>query len=246
MDEGYPEFGMHLNQTGRPMVYSCSWPDYQEGHMTVNWTAIIKTCNLWRNYGDIQDSWQSVSSIINYYGDNQDDIAPHAGPGHWNDPDMLIIGNFGLSYEQSRVQMAMWSVMASPLLMSVDLRTIHPRYKEILQNREIIAVNQDSMGVQGRRITKTGNIEIWTKPINPSNGSDHSYALVVLNQGTGGTPANVTITPKDLGMTYADGYTVTDLFANSTIGKFTPDQHFYVRVNPTGVVMLRCNIASSQ
>ncbi|KAG7174442.1 Alpha-N-acetylgalactosaminidase-like 1 [Homarus americanus] len=82
-----------------------------------NWTSIIETCNLWRNYNDIQDSWSSVANIINHYGDNQDKIVPNAGPGHWNDPDMLIIGNFGLSYEQSKTQMAIWAVMAAPLLM---------------------------------------------------------------------------------------------------------------------------------
>ena len=67
-----------------------------------NYTAITGTCNIWRNFDDIQDSWQSVASVIDHYGDDQDTIIPNAGPGHWNDPDMLIIGNFGLSYEQVR------------------------------------------------------------------------------------------------------------------------------------------------
>ena len=139
--------------------------------------AIKETCHLWRNFDDIQDSWHSVLGIVDYYGNNQNTLIPLAGPGHWNDPDMvnihfsfdsisqqfhcdtffflshkLIIGNFGLSFEQSRAQMALWAIMASPLLTSVDLRTIRPEYKAILQNSEIIAVNQDPMGVQGRRI----------------------------------------------------------------------------------------------
>jgi alpha-N-acetylgalactosaminidase len=109
---------------------------------------------LWRNFDDIQDSWQSIQTIIDYYGENQDAIVPNAGPGHWNDPDMLIVGNFGLSYEQSKSQFALWAIWASPLLMSVDLRTIKPDYKAILQNRKIIGVNQDILGIQGRRIYK--------------------------------------------------------------------------------------------
>lgn len=90
MDKGYPEFGFHLNRTGRPMVYSCSWPVYQiYAGMQPNFSSIIDNCNLWRNYDDIQDSWVSVESIIDYYGNNQDVIVPNAGPGHWNDPDMV-------------------------------------------------------------------------------------------------------------------------------------------------------------
>lgn len=87
-----------------------------------------------------------IYSIIDYYGNNQDYIIPNAGPGHWNDPDMLIIGNFGLSYEQSKTQFALWAIMAAPLLMSVDLRSIRPEYKAILQNKKIIAVDQDTLG----------------------------------------------------------------------------------------------------
>lgn len=87
-------------------------------------------------------------------------IVPIAGPGHWNDPDMLIIGNFGLSYEQSKTQMAIWAILAAPLLMSVDLRTIRPEYKAILQNKKIIAVDQDLLGIQGRRIYKVSDLKV--------------------------------------------------------------------------------------
>ncbi|KFO93718.1 Alpha-N-acetylgalactosaminidase, partial [Buceros rhinoceros silvestris] len=153
--EGYPEMAKALNATGRPIVYSCSWPAYQGGlPPKVNYTILAEICNLWRNYGDIQDSWDSVLSILDWFSANQDVLQPAAGPGHWNDPDMLIIGNFGLSYEQSRSQMALWTVMAAPLLMSTDLRTISPSAKEILQNRLMIKINQDPLGIQGRRIVK--------------------------------------------------------------------------------------------
>ena len=90
-------------------------PDYK---------SIAEHCNLWRNYDDISDSWDSVLGIINYYGEDKDGFGQFAGPGHWNDPDMLIIGNYGLSLDQSWAQMGMWSMLASPLIMSADLRTI--------------------------------------------------------------------------------------------------------------------------
>lgn len=110
MDYGYPDFGRHLNKTGRQMIYSCSWPVYQiyaginVGINVIfafilfinffifvqpNYSSIIEHCNMWRNFDDIQDSWSSLETIIDYYGNNQDVIVPNAGPGHWNDPDMV-------------------------------------------------------------------------------------------------------------------------------------------------------------
>lgn len=100
-----------------------------------NYEALKTHCNLWRNWDDIQDSWQSVQYITNYFAVNQSRIQPHAGPGHWNDPDMLIIGNYGLSVDQSKTQMAIWAILAAPLIMSNDLHAVRPEFKEILLNR---------------------------------------------------------------------------------------------------------------
>ena len=84
MDEGYPELGRYLNATGRPIVYSCSWPAYQIGQ-NPNYKAIAENCNLWRNWDDIDDSWDSVLSIIDYYGNlnTSSQFAPFGGPGQW-------------------------------------------------------------------------------------------------------------------------------------------------------------------
>jgi alpha-N-acetylgalactosaminidase len=163
---------------------------------------------LWRNYDDIQDSWASLETILDYYGNNQDQIVGNAGPGHWNDPDMLIIGNFGLSYEQSKTQMALWAIMAAPLLMSVDLRTIRPEFKAILQNKKIIAVDQDPLGIQGRRIYKHKGIEIWSRPITPIYQTYYSYAVAFVNRRTDGTPSDVAVTLRELGLVSPTGYRV--------------------------------------
>lgn len=77
-----------------------------------NYKSIAEHCNLWRNFDDIYDSWDSVLGIINYYGEDKDGFGQFAGPGHWNDPDMLIIGNYGLSLDQAWAQMAMWAMFA--------------------------------------------------------------------------------------------------------------------------------------
>lgn len=119
-----------------------------------------KYCNLWRNWDDIQDSFDSLQYIMDYFAVNQSRIQPHAGPGHWNDPDMLLIGNYGLSLDQSKMQMAIWSILAAPLLMSTDLENITPAFSDILLNPKIIAVNQDSLGIQGIRVRYENGIEV--------------------------------------------------------------------------------------
>ncbi|KAG4079214.1 hypothetical protein HA402_004589 [Bradysia odoriphaga] len=243
MDQGYPEFGRHLNSTGRQMIYSCSWPVYQiYAGISPNFSSIIEHCNLWRNYDDIQDSWASLETIIDYYGNNQDAIVPNAGPGHWNDPDMLIIGNFGLSYEQSKTQFALWAIMAAPLLMSVDLRTIRPEFKAILQNQKIIAVDQDPLGIQGRRIYKHKGIEIWSRPITPIYQTYYSYAVAFVNRRTDGTPSDVAVTLRELGLQSPTGYRVEDLYEDVNYGILSPNTKIKVKVNPSGVVILSAHV----
>jgi len=150
MATGYPLIGAEIDYSGRKMVYSCSWPYYEmHSGRHVNYTHVAETCHLWRVFDDIEDTWNSVSSIIDYMASTQNILAPVAAPDSWNDPDMLIIGNFGLNFEESKTQMAIWSILAAPLLMSNDLRAIKPELKSILLNREVIAVNQDKLGKQG-------------------------------------------------------------------------------------------------
>merc|ERR1712141_655514 len=126
---------------------------------------------------------------------------------------------------------------------SVDLRTIKPDYKAILQNRQIIAVNQDRLGIQGRRIYKQKGIEIWARPIMPVYRAKYSYAIVFLNRRTDGTPSEISVTLKELGLDNPSGYHIEDLYDDHVYGIVTPDRRFKVDVNPSGsVVMIRCDI----
>uniref|UniRef100_A0A2S2QTT3 Alpha-galactosidase n=2 Tax=Sipha flava TaxID=143950 RepID=A0A2S2QTT3_9HEMI len=212
MEKGYAEFGKHLKNTGRPIVYSCSWPAYQEGKgMPINYTALVEHCNLWRNYGDIDDSWTSVMDIADYFALKQEFWAPFAGPGHWNDPDMLLIGNFGLTVDQSKAQMAIWAILAAPLLMSNQLSAVRPEFKEILLNKGIIDVNQDALGIQGKRVFREHNIDIWTRPIEPVYRGQYSYAVAFVSRRADGAPYPYKITLEDLGMTHYIGYTIKKL-----------------------------------
>lgn len=242
MDVLYPAYTQALNRTGRRMVFSCSWPAYQvDLGMRPNYRSIARACNMWRNYDDISDSWESVLSILDYYASVQDDLVRASGPGRWSDPDMLIIGNYGLSYDQSKAQMALWAILAAPLFMSVDLRTIRPEYKEILLNRRIIAINQDRMGRMGRRIISEGGIEVWARPVLPlADDGSTSAAIVLFNRRHIGGPVKVTIRLSTIGLNYYNGYKVVDLFdPTSPMGFFKPRDKITALVNPSGVVMLK-------
>ncbi|XP_064606127.1 LOW QUALITY PROTEIN: alpha-N-acetylgalactosaminidase-like [Liolophura sinensis] len=233
MDVGYPLMSEFLNKTGRPILYSCSWPAYIVGSGIPNYPKIAKYCNIWRNYADVQDSWDSVINIIEYYGNDTGNFSAVAGPGNFNDPDMLILGDFGLSYQQQRAQMALWAIMASPLFMSTDLRKIDPQSKNLLLNTNVIAINQDPLGIQGKRLVTEGAIEVWARPILPHG----SVAFAVLSKSTGGTPTTMGLTLKSLGLSHKQGYNVTEAFDGFAVGMFRPKDTITIQVDPTGVFL---------
>ncbi|VDM74238.1 unnamed protein product [Strongylus vulgaris] len=173
-----------LNVTGRPIMYSCEWPAYlYPDQLEVNYTQIRQSCNLWRNYHDVANSWHSVLSIINFYDKWQDKLIPAAGPGGWHDPDMLIIGlNPGLTVDQAKVQLSIWSIWSAPLIMSNDLRAIDQQFKEILQNRDVIAIDQDPLGIMGRLVLNSQDNGVYVKPVIPTRADATSFAIAVLNR----------------------------------------------------------------
>ncbi|UYV66836.1 hypothetical protein LAZ67_4003038 [Cordylochernes scorpioides] len=163
----YPALGRSLNNTGRPILYSCSWPAYQDDKdfpiiagtsrklmWQKDYVAIAEHCNIWRNWDDIEDSWASITSIAKYFGDRGDAMVPTAGPGNYHDPDMLVIGNYGLSCPEAQVQMSIWAILAAPLLISADLQQVPPCHEAVLKNKDLIAANQDPLGMMGERVYK--------------------------------------------------------------------------------------------
>ncbi len=157
MQAVYQKMGDALLASGRPIVYSLC----QYGRADVwKWGPDVGG-NAWRTTGDIRDTWASMSKI----GFDQDKLAPYAKPGHFNDPDMLEIGNGGMSETEYRTHMSLWSILAAPLLAGNDLRQMPPGILEILTNPEVIAVNQDREGKQGSRVSKDGDHEIWSRQL---------------------------------------------------------------------------------
>ncbi|XP_046375047.2 alpha-N-acetylgalactosaminidase-like isoform X2 [Haliotis rufescens] len=234
MDIGYSTMSKFLNLTTRPMLFSCEWPGYQRAvGIKPNYTAIKEHCNIWRNYDDIQDSWDSALKIIDYYGENKGNFAGVAGPGGFNDPDELLVGDFGLSYDQQKVQFGMWAMMASPLFISTDLRKIKPEFKAILQNKRVIAINQDPLGAQATQLYKASTIQVWLKPL-AVNGT---LAVAILNTDNQGEPAKITLNPKQIGALSPNGVNITETFDNIYVGAFKPTETFTLSINPTGIFL---------
>src|SRR5467141_4220524 len=167
-DVQYPKFRDAIAQSGRPIVFSiCNWG------VKAPWTWGPHTGNLWRTTGDISDKYDSMSVI----GFSQNGLEKFAGPGHWNDPDMLEVGNGGMDRDEYRTHMALWALLAAPLLAGNDLRSMTAETKELLTNSEVIAIDQDPKGQQGHRVWEEGPLEIWVKPL-----ADGSQAVGLFNR----------------------------------------------------------------
>lgn len=186
---GYPAMGAALQATGRHIVYSCSWPAYLGGNETSKpFEAMIAAgCNSWRNWEDIQCAWGTLTEIIEHWGLYGSILQQTAGPGHWHDPDMLLIGNGCISFAEEQTQMALWSVLAAPLIMGNDLRNVPAASKAILLNKEAIRINQDALGKMGKRLKVGSSTQLWVRDL---EGGDVAVALYNKN---GGAPAGITL-----------------------------------------------------
>jgi alpha-galactosidase len=171
MVAAYVKMGKALKATGRPIVYSLC----QYG-LDAPWEwAPALGGNLWRTTGDVRPDWMSIVDIINQNAG----LAKYAGPGHWNDPDMLEVGNGRLTLAENRDHFSMWAMLAAPLLAGNDLPNMKPEIKAILTNKDVIAIDQDKLGHQGSRAYADGEVEVWTRHL-----SGGAMAIAVLNVGS--------------------------------------------------------------
>lgn len=221
----YQKMGDALLKSGRPIVYSLC--EYGVGNVET-WGAKAGG-NLWRTTGDISDSWTSMIANI----EKQAHTAPYAGPGHWNDPDMLEIGNGKMTDEEYRTHMSLWALTAAPLIAGNDLRNMTPAIREILMNHEVIAVDQDALGKQAT-LVKSGDLEMWVKPL-----ADGSVAVGMVNLGV--SESMVTVKASDLGLTTPLN-AARDLWAHKNVT--FRDGTYSAKVPTHGVLMLRVNAAN--
>jgi alpha-galactosidase len=220
MIDAYRKMRDALRKTGRPIVYSfCQYGD----NAVWRWGADTGG-NLWRTTGDITDHYARMAEI----GFGQAGLGRFAGPGHWNDPDMLEVGNGGMNTDEYRTHMSLWAILAAPLLAGNDLSTMSPETTALLTNREVIAVDQDRLGREGDRVSAEGPIEIWTRPL-----ADGSKAVGVFNRHPG--PMLVTVDFRQLG--FRGPVHVRDIWQAMDLG--TMSEPYKVVISAHGVLFLR-------
>jgi alpha-galactosidase len=196
----YTAMANALKATGRPILYSiCEWGENQPW----NWAADVG--NSWRTTGDISDSWSSMIGIAHQ---NQG-LAPYAKPGAWNDPDMLEVGNGGMTDTEYRTHFSLWAQMAAPLLIGSDLRSASPATLAILKNTDVIAVDQDTLGKQGTVVSSSGGLVVMSKPL-----ADGSRSVTLTNETTSAKTISTTV--QAIGIGGASSYALKDLWSKQT------------------------------
>jgi len=216
----YAKFRDALAKAGRPIVFSiCEWGS------AAPWEWGPATGNLWRTTGDIEDTWNSMLALLDISGQH----ASAARPGAWNDPDMLEVGNGGMTDDEYRAHFSLWAIMAAPLMAGNDVRALSPATRDILVNREVIAVDQDSLGVQGTLVSeRTPELQVWMKPL-----KDGGRAVVLLNRSA----LQTVISASWWRLRMSGPARVRDLWAHADLGAFTG--RFSATVPAHGVVMVR-------
>jgi alpha-galactosidase len=227
MKAAYALMGEALLQSGRNIVYSlCQYGLQNVGE----WGASVGG-NLWRTTGDIADRWNSMANIgfAQQLGREK-----FAAPGHWNDPDMLEIGNGGMTPAEYRTHMSLWSLLAAPLLAGNDLRVMTPEIRDILTNKEVIAIDQDKLGKQAVRVSPAGaarnegDLEVWSRPL-----ADGGWAVGLFNKGA--NSAKITAKWSDIGV--QGSHKVRDLWKHEDVGSFNGE--YSAEVPSHGVVMIK-------
>ena len=230
----YANIRAALDASGRAIVLSiCEWGTAKPWL----WGKEVGG-NLWRSTGDIKDRWggpekwpdgSCCSNGVLGILDQQVGLQSYAGPGHWNDPDMLEVGNGGMTDIEYRAHFSLWAILAAPLIAGNDLRDMRSEIHDILTNKEVIAVDQDAMGREGERVLKNGDLEVWSKQL-----QDGSRAVLLLNRGS--AEQEISVRWKDLGYPGHLSASVRDLWQHKDLGKFT--EKFSAPVPSHGVVMV--------
>jgi len=223
----YKKMSAALSASGRPILFSlCEWG------LSSPWLWASNVGNMWRATADIADCWDCTAGNLLGWTvilEQSVNLAPFAGPGHWNDPDMLEVGNSGLTLTESRSHFSMWCMLAAPLIAGNDISNMNDSIKNILTAPELIAIDQDSLGLQATRIRNASGLQVWQKPLN-----DGSIAVALLNLSAANN--SMLVTWKDLGLE-AGNATVRDLWRRTDLGVFKDT--FKITVPTHGIVVVK-------
>lgn len=235
-EKAYTTMSKAIKEAGRPMVFSiCEWG------LSKPWTWATDIGHLWRTTYDIRD-WYDGEIDGNFLGwslilDKQVGLEKYSGPGHWNDPDMLEVGNGRQTSTEYRAHFSFWSLLNAPLIAGNDLRDMDHETIEILTNKEVVAINQDKLGKQGYKIFDNGDTEVWCK--NLYNGD---YCVILFNRASNNQYIEVNWDMISTELASAS-YLVRDLWKHSDLGKFK--YGFSTEVPSHGVKMIRLSKADN-
>ena len=204
MIAAFRKMAMALKATGRPVVYSLSEHGIDDPW---KWAPALGA-NMWRTTADIDATYGRMVTI----GFSQEGLAKYAGPGHWNDPDMLEIGNGDMTEDERKTHMSLWVILAAPLMAGNDLTRMSDVDKRILMNREVISIDQDSLGAEGHRLYQSGDIDVWTKPL-----SGGRVAVGMFNRGS--RPRQVYVDLREIG--FGHGAQVRDVWQSKDRGRYS-------------------------
>ncbi|MGD0832777.1 MAG: cellulose binding domain-containing protein [Terracidiphilus sp.] len=218
----YTEFAQDLAAAKANIDFSmCEWGDNSP------WTWGPAVGNSWRTTSDISDSWSAMITNL----ESNAAYAPYAGPGGWNDPDMLEVGNGGMTAAQDQAHFAMWAMSAAPLIAGNDLLTMSSATLATLTNAAVIAVDQDPLGIQGSIVYDNGaGLQVWAKPV--TGGT----AVALLNNTA--SAASITVTWTEAGLSSTQSVSVTDLWAGTNLGNFTGSYTASVPADDAAMLML--------
>jgi alpha-galactosidase len=216
-----------IQLAGRPMVFSLC-----ERGNSKPWTWGADVGNMWRTTTDIEDMWEGKKpkngAGVVTIADMQADLAEYAGPGHWNDPDMLEVGNGGMSNTEYRSHFSLWCIMAAPLIAGNDVASMKRETHDILTNKEVIGVDQDVLGKQGNRIRHENGQDVYVKPL-----AGGGFAVLLLNRAAAEQTISVSWEQLRLGDASFSG---RDLWEHKDLGKLT--KQYSAPVAAHGVVMI--------
>ncbi|HEX6269518.1 MAG TPA: glycoside hydrolase family 27 protein [Anaerolineales bacterium] len=237
--ERYTSMGEALRKTGREFLYSlCEWGN-RSPHL---WGREVGG-HMWRVSGDVYDSWVNIwmngwyAIGVDVSIDIANEVHEYGGPGGWNDLDMLVVGlkgkgqiaGTGMSFVEYQTHMSLWCMACSPLMIGCDVRKLDSDTASLLMNREVLAVNQDPLGIPGKRVKQIGQCEIWTKRL-----ADSSVAVSIINRGS--RPEDVTVKARDIGLLDTPKL-ARNLWAQQDSADF--DTQLSQRVQPHETVLLK-------
>lgn len=227
-EEAYRLMAMALRQSGRDILFSiCEWGDNEPS----KWAH--KYGHMWRTTGDVHDRWnENAGYSLGFLTilDKQAELSHLAGPNRWNDPDMMEIGNGGMTNTEYKSYFSLWSILAAPLIAGNDLSNMSKETIEILTNKDVIAIDQDPLGIQGKRIRKDGDLEVWARPL-----ADGGRAVVLFNRSS--TKQKMSVNWTELNLPKNFKANVKNLWTKEEMKKVS--NNYSADVESHGVVMIR-------